>query len=640
MPAPGDQIGPLTAADLQSIWEGVADSGYVQPLEQAGDGAGLEVYTQMFQQFARASLAVDVTTQALYILPSSGQTNPSAAGASQAVVTLTFTRPASNGYIDWPIVLAAGSILVEEQTTDWGAGGGVTVQTGRQYVLLQNLVFPPGGAGPYSVQAQAVAPGYGYNNPLPGTLSYIPQPGSGYSNDQATMVVQAPSSTEGAGPIGTATLVTLNEPDMFQPGQVGQYVLMTAGQNAGALGRITGFVAPNPPAQGSGATLALERSVLLTSVSGTFLQGEALLFGSSPAVADGVCVGVQPGLSPGTQTLVFVFQRGSYSTLPGSVTGVVSGATAVVSQVLDSPLVGWRAGAPPVPATQGSGECWRVLDWVVDLGVEVTNAASPTGGKLAMLDELGDERATPRGRMQPDPVYAAKVAAVVDSVSPNAVRRALNRDLGMYGWCFREVGDPVYLPGFYYDRTNDAGGDFYDTHCLMLHAGVSPAPSLGDVVRHVDANGYFIGEYYWGFAFGNPVLVAKSMREPLRLTWETGDGLVNITQGETLSLTIPTLTTPDCYYGAREHVVLDYEHSRAYFQVGVPPLNISDFGFFFDGEPQLHMGGFWDMPGNFGFLDGESPGAEALRHQVYQDVDRIRAGGTEFDLYEERVGCP
>ena len=32
-------------------------------------------------------------------------------------------------------------------------------------VIFETMVFPPGDGGPYNVTAQAVTPGYGYNNP-------------------------------------------------------------------------------------------------------------------------------------------------------------------------------------------------------------------------------------------------------------------------------------------------------------------------------------------------------------------------------------------------------------------------------------------------------------------------------------------
>ena len=75
--------GPLTAADLRAIWEGAVDKSYSLPLLRAGEGQGLEVYGQAWAQLARVALAIDRTTQQLYIQPWSGQSSePASDGRS------------------------------------------------------------------------------------------------------------------------------------------------------------------------------------------------------------------------------------------------------------------------------------------------------------------------------------------------------------------------------------------------------------------------------------------------------------------------------------------------------------------------------------------------------------------------------
>ena len=151
MTAPGAKVGPLTAADLQSIWQGATDSSYWQPFVQAGIGAGLEAWTQMFAQFARVAQAADTTFEAMYILPWSGQTAPPASGPTAATVTLYLQRlPGGSAYTATAITLVAGT-LVGETTTDWSANGSVVVQTGRLYQLTQTVVLPPGGKGTINV---------------------------------------------------------------------------------------------------------------------------------------------------------------------------------------------------------------------------------------------------------------------------------------------------------------------------------------------------------------------------------------------------------------------------------------------------------------------------------------------------------
>ena len=177
------KVGPLTQAELQAIWESTTDPSFWRPLERAGEGNGFEAYTQAWAQFARVSQAVDTTTQAMFILPWSGQSGPPSAGPQNAVAALSLQR---SGHLDQSSILAAGT-LVEEQVTDWGIPEGVQVLTGRRYALDADLVFEPGEPGPLPATATAERPGYGYNNPRPGTLSVIGQPGTGFNNQLATV---------------------------------------------------------------------------------------------------------------------------------------------------------------------------------------------------------------------------------------------------------------------------------------------------------------------------------------------------------------------------------------------------------------------------------------------------------------------
>ncbi len=93
-----------------------------------------------------------------------------------------------------------------------------------------------------------------------------------------------------------------------------------------------------------------------------------------------------------------------------------------------------------------------MLDWAIDLGIAVTNPSSPIGGLTAVLDAIGKERKILRTFAEGDDAYRERVAAPADVVSPNAIRRAMNRvlmPLGIHG-CFREVGRPLFR-GFFLD---------------------------------------------------------------------------------------------------------------------------------------------------------------------------------------------
>jgi hypothetical protein len=630
MTAPGAKQGPLSAADIQALWEGVSDDGYTQPLVAAGEGAGFEAWTQMFQQFARVSLAVDVTTQAMYILPGSGQTNPPASRAAFATVLLTVSR--GNSFIQWALVLKAGQILVDEQAMDWGPNpgdDGVEVITGRRYALLADLVLPPGDPGPYQVLAQAVRPGYGYNNPLPGSLRVIDQPGSGYTNTGASMAVALIATAGTGGPADNAILTTAPRPDMFQPSQPGQYLMLTAGSNAGAVGRIAGYVAPNPPVAGSGAILAIEQAVECAVFSGTFKPGEPLeFFSGATLVATGRFLGAQLG-GVGLR-IVYELRTGPTPVSTDTILGINSTATATISTVLQGQIF----------VNETATASWRVLDWASDLLVSVTNVLSPQGGLAPMLDELGSEREIFGGTNETSDQYRRRVAMVADTTSPNAIRRAIAKVLGQLPWCFREVGDPKFLPGFYYDAN-----DFWDSNCLIMTASFFPSfLVMGEPIVWRDVNGAIIARGYFGGAVPATstsfVFVIRTAYDPVRLTVASGDNVASQRIPGNFE-TITSVMVPTCKQGQREHIWLDYLRMRAYFQVGVPPSDDGEFGFFYDTFPLSHLGGFYDenVTGR-NFYDGYPLVARARWRNLWQDVERVRAGGVVWDLYEERIGCP
>ena len=67
-----------------------------------------------------------------------------------------------------------------------------------------------------------------------------------------------------------------------------------------------------------------------------------------------------------------------------------------------------------------------VLDWVVDWGLWVTNAAEPLGARRACSIcsvASGTFRASPESLT----AYRQRIAAIADVVTPNAVKRRLNK---------------------------------------------------------------------------------------------------------------------------------------------------------------------------------------------------------------------
>src|ERR1700685_3234663 len=103
--------GPLSIQAFEAVWASVVDPAFAQGFIQAGEGNGFEAYTQAMAQLARASAAINTTMEAMYLLPSSGQTSPPASGPNQATVQLTFARTLR---LQEPLVLGAGSVWYDE----------------------------------------------------------------------------------------------------------------------------------------------------------------------------------------------------------------------------------------------------------------------------------------------------------------------------------------------------------------------------------------------------------------------------------------------------------------------------------------------------------------------------------------------
>jgi hypothetical protein len=623
---PSAKTGPLTFADLQAVWDSSVDRSYREPMEAAGEGQGFEAYTQMFAQFARAAQAIDTSFQAMYIKPWSGQTGPPAAGGQKATVQLTFAR---TKFLDRGVRVGAGLVFVLEETTDWGTDGPQVVTTGRRYLLLQDAIFLPGEMGPITVTAQAEFTGYGYNNPRPGTLKLLEQAGSGFNNSLATVTVTPGVVGPPPNPPRTVTLIGLNQPDMFVPDQIGQYVQFTAGVNAGSVARINAFLAPRPldfPPAGSSAVLELFAVVeSFAGVVGAFTPGEIVKIKSGVTlVGEGIFVASHAGA--GTHVKVSFDLAFGVLAQGDTLTGSLSGATATADVVLNNPT--FTAEAPVLGV---GGASWRVLDWFVDLGVTVTNVLSPTGGLAPMLDELGRERNLPRANNEPDVVYRQRVGEIADVVTPNAIRRTLNRVLGTIPWCFREVGSAL-LPGFYFDRLGDPHGDFYDTDVLLWTGALTGVFITQEKIEYRNAaNQLQASGYFGGFVGGNLVMIRKT--GPANTSVSAGDFVLGLQSGA--KWTVAAITTPLNMDQFRWHVLFDYLDFRAFFLVGVPPSDSGDPGFAYDNHPR----GAYDASPVNDFYDGFPIGNSQTLRQVWQAINAIRAGGVSFDLYVETGSC-
>lgn len=630
--------GPITRDQFQAIWKGAVDDGYSEPLLRAGDGGGLEVYSQEFAVFARASRAIEISTQAMYVLPWSGQSEEPAPGAEKAVVMLTFTRTRRTDVI---LVLRAGETVAEEIAVDASAQGGVSVQTGRRYILREDVVFFVGDVGPHTVEAEAERVGYGYNNPLPETISAIPQPGKLFENDLASI----PGATGGLLNQATARIVCPNEPDMFVLEQVGQFIEIVGGLNSGIVVQARQFVGPDPSVP-VGSTMYVRNywAITGTSFALDFIPGETVAF-----VAAGVeAIAVGQRTVAGVKQLIVELQGDRIAWLTvavgESVQGDLSGATLTIAHLLVTPILQEDA-----PIAGVGGVAWRMFDWKEDGGVVVTNAASPSGGKAAWLDALGKEKNIFRGSGESNDQFRERVAKLADTVSPAAMKRALNRTLGGIPWCFREVGTDEFR-GFFYDGDEaPVGGDqssnlaaadrldAYDTDVFLFKPSAMVSFTVGEpLALELTAGGFSMRIGTMGRTENGTWF--SVLREPGSSlpVFAAGWQLRGIDSGVILT-GLTGWEYPDAAIARRWRTWLSFAEMRAYFLVGVPAFAIGEFGMAYDVgtrdayDARIPIGNAWD---------GYPANNFEIYQRVFNSIDPKKVGGVGWELYQERIGCP
>ena len=539
------KTGPYTIDELFSFWQSIVDRGYSQPFVEQLKGLsidagadipvvlanpkGSEVFTQMMAQAKRVSQAVDRNAQAFFIRASSGQSDLPAQGGSHAIVDLTFERTLR---LELYLTIPAGFILAEEEQIDWGDTTGVVVKPGRRYMLTAPLHFAPGERGPKSVVAMSEKEGYGYNDSEAGTITALVQPGNKLSNDRATIVPGTP----------THRMLCRSEPDVVVPENVGQMIEFISGANTGQVRRMLGYQAADPAVPHGGVAVLARTAVFqMATFFGTFIVGEQVIM-------------------PGTNASgTFVYLNGNYIILEAANDSFIVGGVAVGSLSGAAVLLGAVHQSPTLIAEVGTAT-WRILDWSVDLGLTVTNAASPAGGRTSMLDELGRERGIERAPGELDDRYRKRVHALPDTVSPNAIRRAANRVLSEYGLSgiLREVGSAM-LPGLFFD------GDPAD----------------------VDPRG--------AFAFDFDFTVAPEDRYKL---------------------------------------LLSFEEMRAFFLMALPQLWLGDYGCAYDSGPS----NAYDSAPWLTFYDGFPVTSAVVWGNIWQAIDKARAGGVGFDLVVDPFG--
>lgn len=626
----------LTFAQLKTVLYSAADPAYLQPFFDGDYGNGRELFEALLAVLQRVDEAIERTLQALFISHWSGEAAPPAMGSSHALLTVEIRRTLR---VDIPLTLGAGAVLFEEVSRDWNDNGGEDVITGRQYTLTRDLTFAPGEAGPFTAEVIATRVGYGFANPAPDTITRLVQVGSNYQNNGATVV-----PTPAAG-----RLIVRPIPDVVVPEHVGQYVQLTTGANIGAVRRVVGYEPADPLAPNGGVAVLsnvfVGRSLAVAPV-GSFTPGEQVVQVDAigpTIIAQGVVMRVAGG--PPWYVVIEV-TSGAFAPTAGTVggvTGVLSGAVFTVEDVTQS------GSLLPEVATAS----WLVLDWAKDLGVTVTNpeGAQTTPGSYPMLDAIGEERSIARSPGEDDETYRARVSTIADVVSPNAIRRIGNRIWAPLGGqvCLREVG-LARFPGQLCDAPPGDASDLskyaYDFDGKVLLRGTTPTGHLffeGERVYQDDGTGILTyARVTKTIAAAAPGSVAPtSDPNSLEVAIDRGPGFIVGLQviGETSGqafvpggVLYPSSPRPQ----DRFKLNLDYTEFRAFFVVGVPPSSLGEFGVPFDAP---HPYNAFDAAPYLVFFDGFPLTAAVLYRNTWQAIDRARAGGVGFDLYQEPIGC-
>lgn len=596
--------GPLTASELYEVLRSALDEGYLRAIEARGYGGGLEAFEMVCEQLARVARAIDHTTQALYILPWSGQSDQPASGARRSRLNLVVERSARHE----AALLLSRDIRVAEVESDFGPTGPRDVETGREYSLRAPLVFLPGEQGPKEVAVEATVPGFASGLVREGAVRRLVQTGVGSSNTGASVVQSG----------GISQLVMRRAADVLGHEHVGQYIELTSGANAGQIRRIGGY---SPPGSNDGGSLLLAPEAVFRTVGtapiGGFQPGEQVVqYDTSLAPPQVSAAGTVLGataVADGPPWYLFVARTdGEFSPTGGTIgpaTGLLSGASFAIEDVTQSPALVPEVGTA----------AWRLLGWEADLGLSAYNSGKQSPGALATLDALGEERGVRRSPGETDESYRKRVASLADVVSPAALLRVANRILAAYGIqaVLREVGS-VDFPGLYYDAavvrgfaydmdgmrfTGTQVGTFFEGEVVVQ--GTVPQPLVRGRAS-VDPAGGLVGVSR----------LDRAMVAGVPIVGQVSGGVFN-----------PTVVAGGPAAHDRFRVVLDYERFRAYFEVQIPSTGLGESGICYDDHPANP----YDSAVSNGF-DGSPATEQAILISVWNALNQARAGGVGFDI--------
>lgn len=204
---------PSSKADLLELWRRIFPRSYTVPIEDEGNGQGLDVYAQQAAIFERVGEAIAISTQAAYLRAHSTQVRPQAFGERRATGTVQIRRtaPATGA-----ITLIAGTELVARAQNPNG-----DLVDGPVYRLTADVTIAAGSLGPVAGAIECTRPGYQGNLPAGRITAFV-------TRGQALI-----SGTVEAGNV----LRDDGTPDRWARSMEGQYARITGGPNAGAVPR-------------------------------------------------------------------------------------------------------------------------------------------------------------------------------------------------------------------------------------------------------------------------------------------------------------------------------------------------------------------------------------------------------------------
>lgn len=613
--------GALTLEELKTLWRSLQDSSFTRALERAGFDAGLESHWQMLAQMQRVSQAIDRTTQQMYFLPWSGQTDEPASGARKSTVSLTLARTEK---LQIPLIVTPDVGMLHTPTFPTDTGPTI-VFTGRRYLPNAEVVFFPGDAGPIALPSTAELPGTGYDNALPGTIVTVEQLGLNHENDHATVqILTAPKPK--------TVVITPNIPDTFVPEHIGQYVHFTSGLNVGQYARIVEFVGPNLtvyPATGSQVTVEIIVSCNGGTYTGTFNVGEVV---TGPTFS-GTVLAVRYALSK--CTIVLSKNTGSVAT-GDTLTGATSTATLLVANVLyDNTLLA------ETPIASVGGASWEIVEWSAEFGLSVTNAASPVGGRLAMLDELSQERSINRANGEDDESTRRRATTAADVVAPNALIRTALRALPEGTSVQLREASSEFMRGMYCDGTPEAdtlvaGRGFacsFDLGSIEYLGALTFGTSFieGEPVMIEDAGGLFLCKSDHGVAGPYVAGSQNTLLGSLKVAWRFAEparvGTGYRVRGKVSGaiFTISDYVPNDGYLARKYRFLMDRANELGFFWMDVPPMPYGEFGCAFDSSKRSAL----DARACF---DGNPVIANRYYQAVNQGLQEAHAGGVGFQV--------